>query len=471
MKLKKFKFNFPSTYTILMVLTALMAVLTYIIPAGEYEMVKNEVLNKLVPIVGTYHEIKATPQGIIDVLMAPIQGFYNPATAEARAVDIAVFVIIIGAYLSVVTETGAIDAGIAKVMARLKGREQWMIPILMALFAMGGTVYGMAEETLPFYTILVPIMLAAGYDTVVGAAIVMVGAGIGCLGSTINPFATVVASNAAYINFLDGIGIRVAILVVGWLMCTIFVMRYAAKIKADPTKSVTYKNLNDDKAHFLGQSNQEIPEFTLRRKIILAEFALTFGVMIWGVSSKGWWMGELSTLFIGSSILAGILAGMSEKTFSNRFITGAQDLLGVALIIVIARGIVVVMDNGHITHTILHYTESWLAGLPPIPFINAIYWIEAMLCLIVPSSSGLAVLSMPIFAPLADFAHVSREMVVTAYQSASGLPNLITPTSGVVMGGLALSHVPYVTWCKWIAPLLAGLIVMIMILLSIGVML
>lgn len=466
----KFKFTFPTTYTILMVLTALMAALTWIVPAGEYDMVMNETLGKMVPAIGTYHEVAPNHQGIIEVLMAPVQGFYDPVNYTARGIDIALFILVLGGYLAVVTETGAIDAGIAGAMRKLKGRESWLIPILMGLFAAGGTVYGMAEETIPFYALLVPVMLAAGYDTVTGCAIIMIGAGIGCLGSTVNPFATVIASNAAEINFMDGIGLRLAILVVGWLICTAFVMRYAAMVKADPTKSVVYSQRAEDEAYFLAKKDQEAPSFTLRRKLVLLSFCASFGIMIYGVSQAGWWMAELTTLFIGASILVGIIAGMSEKLFSNKFIAGAQDLLGVALIIVIARGLVVVMDNGHITHTILNYMEGLLGGLSSIAFVNAIYFIEIIMCFIVPSSSGLAVLSMPILSPVADFAGVSRELVVTAYQSASGLPNLITPTSGVVMGGLALSRIGYLTWCRWIAPLIGILTLMIIIMLSIGAM-
>ncbi len=467
---KKFTFSFPTTYTILLVLTILMALLTWIVPAGEYDMVKNAALGKMVPVVGSYHEVAANPQGIWDVLMAPVQGFYDPNSYVARGVDVALFVLIIGAYLSVITATGAIDAGISGLMARLKGREKWMIPILMGLFALGGTVYGMAEETIPLYALLVPVMLAAGYDTIVGCAIIMLGAGIGCLGSTLNTFATVIASNAAGVNPMSGIGLRVAILVAGWLICTVFVMRYAAKVKADPTKSLVYRQRKADENYFLHQNDKKTPEFTFTRKLVLIIFAVTFSIMMYGLMALGWWMAELSTLFIASSIVVGVVARMGEKSFTDHFLNGAKDLLGVAFIIVMARGLVVVMDNGHITHTILHYAESWLAGLPKVPFINAVYWIEAVLCLIVPSSSGLAVLSMPVLAPLADFAHVSRELVVTAYQSASGLPNIITPTSGVVMGGLAMSRIEYFTWCRWVAPLLGMLIAMIMILLSIGVL-
>ncbi|CAK2392252.1 putative ion transporter superfamily protein YfcC [Vibrio crassostreae] len=464
------KFKFPSAYTILMILTVLMAILTWVIPAGQYQMETNETLGRMVPMVGTYQTVDSNPQGIVDILMAPIQGFYDPGSYVARAVDVALFVLVIGGFLAVVTQTGAIDAGIAGTMKRLSGREKWMIPILMGLFALGGTVYGMAEETIPFYALLIPVMIAAGYDSIVGVAIIMVGAGIGCLGSTINPFATVIASNAAEINFMEGFALRAVILVLGWIVCVIYVMRYAEKVKNNPELSIVAHQKESNLEYFLHSKKQETPELNNTRKAVLAIFGLTFAVMMWGVSAAGWWMAELSALFLGSSILVGFVGRMSEVEITDSFVNGARDLLGVALIIAIARGLVVVMDNGNITHTILHYAEGLLGGLNEIAFINAIYWVEAVMCLVVPSSSGLAVLSMPVLAPLADFAGVGRELVVTAYQSASGLPNLVTPTSGVVMGGLAIGRVAYSSWLKFIGPLLGVLCTMVMILLSIGVL-
>ena len=463
------KFKFPSAYTILMILTVLMAILTWVIPAGQYQMETNETLGRMVPMVGTYQTVDSNPQGLVDILMAPIQGFYDPGSYVARAVDVALFVLVIGGFLAVVTQTGAIDAGIAGTMKRLSGREKWMIPILMGLFALGGTVYGMAEETIPFYALLIPVMIAAGYDSIVGVAIIMVGAGIGCLGSTINPFATVIASNAAEINFMEGFALRAVILVLGWIVCVIYVMRYAEKVKNNPELSIVAHQKESNLEYFLHSKKQETPELNNTRKAVLAIFGLTFAVMMWGVSAAGWWMAELSALFLGSSILVGLVGRMSEVEITDSFVNGARDLLGVALIIAIARGLVVVMDNGNITHTILHYAEGLLGGLNEIAFINAIYWVEAVMCLVVPSSSGLAVLSMPVLAPLADFAGVGRELVVTAYQSASGLPNLVTPTSGVVMGGLAIGRVAYSSWLKFIGPLLGVLCTMVMILLSIGV--
>lgn len=465
------KFTFPGAYTILFVLIILVAALTWVIPAGKYQMVMNPALGKAVPVAGTWAPVDAHPQGITAVLLAPIDGLYNHVTYTAGAIDVALFVLIIGGFLGVVNKTGAIDAGIARVMARLRGKEERMIPILMALFAAGGTIYGMAEESLPFYTLLVPVMMAARFDPLVAAATVLLGAGIGTLGSTINPFATVIAANAAGIPFTQGMLLRVLLLVIGWLLCVMWVMRYARRVRQDPAASVVADMWESNRAHFLGARSGEILDFTRTRKLILVVFAAAFAVMIYGVAVRGWWMGEISALFLAASIVVGVISRMREADFTATFIDGARDLLGVALIIGIARGIVVVMDNGEITHTILHSAENLVTGLSTTLFINVTYWLEVLLSFLVPSSSGLAVLTMPIMAPLADFAHVGRDLVVSAYQSASGIVNLVTPTSAVVMGGLAIARVPYVRYLKWVAPLIAMLTVLNMLVLSLGVLL
>lgn len=466
------KFTFPSAYSILLVLIALVAGLTWIVPAGQYQMEMNTVLNKEVPIAGTWQPVVQQPQGLADIVLAPGDGFYNHKTNEAGAIDVALFILFIGGFLGIVNKTGAIDAGIERVTQRLRGKEEWMIPILMALFAAGGTIYGMAEESLPFYSLMVPIMLAAGFDSVVAAATVMLGAGIGTLGSTINPFATVIASNAAGISFTAGSGLRLVILVVGWVICVAWVMRYAKKVRDDPSQSIVADLQEEHRAFFLRTplSGGSL-EFTPTRKLILLIFAIAFAVMIYGVSFQGWWMAEISGVFLVAAIIIGLIARMSEAELTGTFIDGARDLLGVALIIGIARGIVVVMDNGMITHTVLHAAEKVVTGLPSVSFIGVMFMLEAVLSFLVPSSSGLAVLTMPILAPLADFAHISRELVVTAYQSASGLVNLITPTSAVVMGGLAIARVPYVRWVKWVFPLLLILLVLLLAVLSLGAVL
>lgn len=468
--------KFPTAFTILFALIVVVAALTWIIPAGQYERAFSETLGREAPVPGTYAEVEPNPQGPFDVLMAPIAGLYDPATGMANAVDVAVFVLIIGGFLAVVTKTGAIDAGIGWLLTALKGREIWMIPILMAAFAAGGTSYGMAEESLAFYAIILPVFIRAGYDSLTGVAVIMLGCGIGTLGSTFNAFATVIASNAAGVPFTDGLALRVFILFACLAAGILFVMRYASRVKADPARSVVAAQREDNIGHFLkgAEVGAPLPEFSRTREIILALFGLTFVIMLWGVISQGWWMGEMSALFLGMAILTFFVAKfdagtrMDEGTFVETFVNGARDLLGVALIIGVARGIVVIMDAGKITDTILNALAGTLAGFGDILFINVMLVFQTILSFLVPSSSGLAVLTMPILAPLSDFAGVQRDLTVTAYQSANGWVNLFNPTFAVVMGGLAIGRVSYDRWLRFVWPLLVVLALIIAGALSVG---
>ncbi|MCV2892088.1 YfcC family protein [Lentibacter sp. XHP0401] len=465
--------RFPTAYTILFFLIIFVAALTWIIPAGSYDRTMSESVGREIAVAGTYHLVESNPQGFVEIMLAPIAGFYDPDSYVANAIDVALFVLFLGGFLGVVNATGSIDTGVRTAMRKLEGREIWMIPIMMSLFAIGGTTYGMAEETLAFYAILVPVMIAAGYDAVTGVAIILIGAGIGVLGSTINPFATVIAANSADIPFTDGMALRLVVLLGGLAICAAYVMRYAARVKADPSRSVVAKQAAAHREFFLKDSDAEQEDATLSgtQKIVLIVFALTFGVMIWGVSSQGWWMARMGALFFGSAIIIGLIARMGEKKLTGSFVDGARELLGVALIIGLARAIVVIMDNGLIADTILHSAEQSLGGLPELAFINLMFWIEVGMSFFVPSSSGLAVLSMPILAPLGDFAGVGRDLVVTAYQSANGLVNLINPTFAVVIGGLAVGRVSYDRWLAFIWPLLLILIVFISAALSIAAIL
>ena len=240
-------------------------------------------------------------------------------------------------------------------------------------------------------------------------------------------------------------------------------MRYAERVKQDPSRSLVADQRAEIEAQFARDDSNEAAALSTRQKIVLVLFGLTFAAMIWGVAGQGWWMAEMSALFFAASILIGVVAWMGEKNFTESFVEGAKDLLGVALIIGIARGIVVVMDAGKMTDTILHSAEGLVMGLSSVIFVNGVFAIEVLMSFFVPSTSGLAVLSMPILAPLADFSGVDRAMVVTAYQSASGLVNLITPTSAVVMGGLAIGRVPYQRWLRFTWPLLLILIAIVVV--------
>lgn len=465
----KKKFKMPSAFTILFAIIIVVAVLTHIIPAGNYEYTAEET-----PIPGTYHSVDPTPQGIPEVIMSPINGFQG-------AIDVALFVIIIGGFLGVVMKTGAIDAGIARVVHNLKGRERFMIPILMILFGLGGTSYGMAEETIAFYPLIIPVFIAAGYDSITAVAVIMLGAGVGVLGSTVNPFATGIASGFANVSLGQGIGLRLLILVACEAVAIIYVMKYAKKVKKDPSKSIVYDQFEDNKKHFLVQEDEnDFPELTGKRKGILALFSATFIFMIYsvipfediGVSlpSLGWWFGELAALFMVSSIIIGLVGGMKEEELVGSFVDGARDLLGVALIIGLSRGITVVMNAGNMTDTVLSLGEHTLSGLGSVAFTILTYLFYIPMSFLIPSTSGLATLSMPIMAPLGDFAGVSRDIVITAYQSASGIVNLLTPTSAVVMGGLAIARVSYDKWLKFAWKLVAILMVVVMIALGLGAM-
>ncbi|MGF1728915.1 YfcC family protein [Photobacterium kasasachensis] len=463
--------KFPNTFTILFFLISFFAMLTYILPAGKYTREMNEQLGREVPLPGSYHVIESSPQGFFDTLMAPISGFYDPVSGVIGAIDVSLFVLMVGGFLGIVTKTGAIDTGIARIMVRLKGREIYMIPILMTLFALGGTSYGMAEESLAFYGLLIPIFMTARFDPLVAVAVIFVGTGVGTLGSTINPFGTVIASNAASVDFLSGVELRFVILAVALIVGCGYVMRYARKIQNNPDASLLAHLRHDHEAHFLGDKDatDNLPVLTTSQKGVLILFILTFSIMIYGVSVLGWWMAEMATLFIFMGILCGIVGRLKEDDLINSFVAGAADLIGVALIVGVARGIVVVMEAGNITDTILNFAEGIVAGKSSVLFINTVYWIEMLLSFIVPSTSGLAVMSMPILAPLGDFANTGRELVVTAFMSGIGTILFITPTYGVLMGGLAIARIPYITWLKFIAPLVAFFVVLNCVVLSIGV--
>ena len=478
-------FALPSAYTILFILIILTAIATWIIPAGAYDLDPDGE-----PIPGTYHQVDPNPQRIVvDSLLAPINGLYGIEGEDGSisvwnsgelfgAIDVALFILVIGGFLGVTMRTGAIEGGISRIVGRLRGRENLMIPILMVVFAIGGSTFGMAEESLAFYALIITVMIAAGYDSLVAASILLLGCGIGVLGSTINPFATGIASGFAGVSIEEGIVGRLIILVVGTAIGIVFVMRYAARVQANPDSSLVADQRAANEAQFRTDSgeSEDAAQLTGGQKAALVLFILAFAVMIYGVipwadfgiglPTLWWWFPEMTASFLLFAILIGIVSRMSESDFTSTFVDGARDLLGVALIIGIARGITVIMNNGLITDTVLNAAELAVAGLGGVAFINLMYVVFLPLSFLIPSSSGLATVAMPIMAPLAGFADVPAQLVVTAYQSANGLVNLITPTSAVVMGGLAIARVGYGTWLRFVWPVLILLAILTVVVLT-----
>lgn len=483
----KKKRGMPSSFTILLALLAIVAVITVIVSGTSGGAV--------------------TAARLSDFCTAPILGF-------ADALPVCLFVMILGGFLGMMTETGALDNGIAVLVQKLKGNEIMLVPVLMLIFSLGGTTYGMCEETVPFYALLAATMMAAGFDPMVGAATVLLGAGCGCLGSTVNPFAV-----GAAVDALTGVGIEVnQSIIIGlgavlWIVTTamsiVFVMNYAKKVKAD--KGSTILSMQElkyaEEAH--GKAASEVHKevkLTGRQKGVLIAFAFTFVVMIvgfipladlnegvanffdagavydadgnavvqgWSALITGlpigqWYFDEASTWFFLMAVLIGIIGGLSEKQIVNTFITGAADMMSVVLVIALARGISVLMANTGLDVFVLDAAANALAGLSGVIFAPMSFLVYFGLSFLIPSTSGMATVSMPIMGPLAVKLGFSPEVMVMIFSAAIGVVNLFTPTSGAIMGGLALAKIEWTTWLKFALKLIVALSVVCAVILTVA---
>lgn len=483
----KKKRGMPSSFTILLALLAIVAVITVIVSGTSGGAV--------------------TAARLSDFCTAPIKGF-------ADALPVCLFVMILGGFLGMMTETGALDNGIAVLVQKLKGNEIMLIPVLMLIFSLGGTTYGMCEETVPFYALLAATMMAAGFDPMVGAATVLLGAGCGCLGSTVNPFAV-----GAAVDALTGVGIEVnQSIIIGlgavlWIVTTamsiFFVMSYAKKVKADKGSTILsmqeLKNAEEAHGKAASEVHKEV-KLTGRQKGVLIAFAFTFVVMIvgfipladlnegvanffdagavydadgnavvqgWSALITGlpigqWYFDEASTWFFLMAVLIGIIGGLSEKQIVNTFITGAADMMSVVLVIALARGISVLMANTGLDVFVLDAAANALAGLSGVIFAPMSFLVYFGLSFLIPSTSGMATVSMPIMGPLAVKLGFSPEVMVMIFSAAIGVVNLFTPTSGAIMGGLALAKIEWTTWLKFALKLIVALSVVCAIILTVA---
>ena len=447
-----------SAYSIIMILIVLLAILSHVLPAAKF--VGEDIVNGSGTVGATLSQ----------VLMAPILGFED-------AVDVAIFIMMLGGLLKIIDKTKALETGIKVLVQKLKGKELWLIPILMFIFSICGTTYGMLEETVGFYVLLAATMFAAGMDPLVGSAVILLGAGSGVLGSTINPFATGVALSALPDGVAASQGIVLLIAVVLWLttyaISTLFVLAYAKKVKKDKGSTILSLREQQQAEKRFGkfvEASSEKAVLSTKQKVTLWLFALTFLVMVigfvpwnefgitffdgftgWltGSSLGNWWFYEAALWFLLMSIVITIVNGYSEKEFVDTYVDGADDMIGVILVIAVARGASVLMAQTHLDNYIIYNATDMLAKLPEIAFVPLNYLLHIVLSILVPSSSGIATLSTPIITPLAANLGYSTEISIMTMVSANGLVNLITPTCGAIMGGLALAKVDYTTWFKW----------------------
>ncbi|MCI4241006.1 YfcC family protein [Clostridioides difficile] len=455
--LKKKKFTMPQTLTIIFLLIVLMAILTWIVPSGNFERV--DIDGRSVVVAGTYEKAPSNPQGITDVFTAPINGFIDAA-------EVVGFVLIVGGAFGIVNKTGAIEAVIAHTVNKMKKFQFLIIPISMILFGLGGTTFGMSEETLPFYMIFIPLMTSMGYDSLTAVATVFIGATAGFGAATTNPFSVGIAQALSQIVPGSGIEFRVVMFIIYMAISIGFVMMYANKVKKDPKKSLVHDiSLNQE---LMVNSDTNIKEFTKREAMVIAIFTIGMAIMIYGVLRLEWYITEIAMIFTAIGIISGIASGLKQGEIVNSFISGAGDLITAGLCIAFARGIVIIAENGFIIDTILNSAANLLNGLPKTIFINLTFLIEGLIAFLIPSASGLASLTIPVLAPLGDLVDVSRQMIVTAYQFGIGVTNLITPTSGVLMGALAVANIPWSKWVRFVIPLMVVLTILVMAFLTIG---
>jgi len=439
----KKKFKVPHVYIILLTVVAICAVLTYLVPAGHYERVAGPG-GRMIVDPDSFQNIAQTPVGLFDFLLAVPKGMVEIA-------EIIFFIFIVGGSFGVVNATGAIEAGIGKITKKMAGKERAIIPIVMILFSLGGAIFGMAEETLPFVPIMVTLAIALGFDSLTGAGIVLAGAGAGFAAAFMNPFTVGVAQGIAELPLFSGMGYRIFCYVSMLALTVAFIYWYAGRVKKDPSRSLMH-DIDKTREEVLDLSVMK--EFTTSHQLVLLVLAGTMVLLVFGVMQYGWYIQEISALFLGMAILTGIVGKLGFNGFAINLAEGMAALTTGALVVGFARAILVVLTQGNILDTILFGAATAVASLPSIFSAMGMYVFQCLLNFIVPSGSGQAAVSMPIMAPLGDLVGVTRQVAVLAYQFGDGISNIFTPTSGYFMAGLALAKIPWDRWAKWFLPLI-----------------
>lgn len=445
----------PDTLVIISFVLFVFAILTWIIPAGEFDRIDKDGRKIVVP--GSYHATKPNPQSVGDLLKAPVKGFEQTALIVA-------FVLFVGGVFGVVNKTGAIEASLKSLMVLTSNHPQYrrlILPLLLILFAVTGATFGLSEEVLVFVLITIPLCLSLGYDSILGVAVPLVGTAVGFAGAITNPFTIGIAQGIAELPLFSGWEYRFFVLVVLTLTAIIFLDWYAQKVIKDKTISPVYEL---DKTR-MESFNVEKLDFTKSRKIVVSIFATTIVLLIIGSTLWEWYIYEISALFLGSAILTAIVYGMSTNDLIDSFLVGSKEMLSAALVIAFSKGIIIIATEGEIIDTILFAVSKAMEGFPTIISAEIMFIVQSLINVIVPSGSGQAALTMPIMSPLCDIIGLTRQTGVLIFQMGDGLDNMIIPTSGVTMGTLAIAKIPYDVWVKWLFPLMLILFLIAMVLL------
>ncbi len=446
------KIKLPHTLLLIYIMVVLTVVATWIIPGGEYKRVEKQVENKtvLVPVPGSYQRVENRPQGLGGLFVSPARGFVDAAAIIA-------ILFIVGGAFNVIQQTGAISGVIHNItftFGRSKALRVLLIPVVMLIFSLGGGVWGMCEETMPFILVFVPLALSLGYDTIVGVAMPFLGAAAGFAGAFFNPFTVGIAQGIAGLPMYSGLGYRLAVWAGGTAIAIAVVMHYAARVQKNPKISPTYEeDLEKRRKLNVDRPILEKVTLTVRQRLVLLVFVAGFAVMVFGILKYKWFINEIAGVFLAMGILAGIVGRLKGDEFGKAFVEGAKDMINAALIIGVARAILFVAQDGKIMDTILAGMAGAISRFHPIVSAQIMFVSQCVINFFVHSGTAQAALTIPIMAPLGDLVGITRQTAVFAFQLAEYI-NPVLPTSGVTMGVLGLAGLKWEKWAKWMVPLL-----------------
>ncbi len=437
------KFKVPHVYALLFIVIIGAAILTYIIPAGEYDRFTDEETGRTLVDPESFRFVDPEPVGFLDIFEAVQLGMIDAA-------NIVFFIFIVGGAFGIIAGTGAIDAGLGAAVRKLSNKDKVLLIGIIVLFSIGGGTFGMAEETLVFIPIGVMLAKRLGYDAMVGLAVVSLGARVGFGSGLLNPFNVGVAHEIAELPMFSGLQFRIFWYLIFLLVTIVFIMRYAARVKADPSRSAL-ADMEDNDEYEVDES--KIPEFTNTHVAVLVAIVVGFAILIYGVFALGWYINEIAAIFLAMGVIAGLIGKLGINGTARSFVKGARDITFGALIVGLARGILVVLEQGLIIDTIIYAGGTWLAVFPAAIAANGMLVFQTLLNVLIPSGSGQAAATMPIMTPISDIAGITRQTAVLAYHYGDTITNLISPTVGTLMASLAIANVPFARYAKWVFPL------------------
>ena len=437
----------PHTYVLLFSFIIIAAILSWIVPAGEFERVmvgEREIINP-----DSFAYVTSNPQGIFEVLKSIPRGF-------ARTQDISYFLFVTGGSFLIINKTGMIESALSRIVSSLKGKEALVIPVVVLIMGLAGSTIGLSEETIVFIALGVSLARAIGYDSLIGVGMIGLGAGVGFTSGFMNPFSVGVAQYIAELPLFSGIELRLVLFVVLWIVTSLYLILYGKRVKADLSNSIVYDEEMAARSHsdYQDLNSADNIEFTTKQKIIAAVFVGGFVIIAYGVMSLGWFITEIGAVFLGMGLISGLIYGMRPGDLADNFIEGAKDMMYAALIVGLAQSLVIIMEDAMILDTLINGLTGAISNLPSVLSAAGMYVVQIIINFFISSGSGQAAVTMPIMVPLADALDVTRQTAVLSYQLGNGFLDSIMPMSGILMAQLAIADIPYKKWVKFAMPLM-----------------